>query len=589
MKDVIIRRGGSFMKKRMISIIVCMCASLLLCSCSQNKGSNANGEKSDVENGLSIETILPDESPESDFEFRDETNGVVITKYKGDDKTVSVPAIIKNKKVVGIEKNVFPGNVVLEEIVIPEYITSLDFSHFENCDNLKSIICLGDIETFGNEYPTLKSLKKIGLPAAKGGIDAKVLDKYSSISMVDVRGVSDVETIKKCFDSYNNDNMSITISEQLFETIENESWVYMLYCGSWGDLSQNKHLNIKGDACYLDVASAFSKQENVHNDDVGKFYEKGSIPSVSLEKIKEKSRTFYDRLSLSSSAKLIDQSQWINEDYSFDKGQYGRYVYKGIFEAENSNVYVIAGLNTAYFHCFFKDVDQQFCLTTNTEKIIVNGREFSMANVDKQGSTSKPSDMNLFESYKHYFQQEYPQNWKCKTGVNGAYLIKSDPNASGVENLYMRDCGLVAQLTPNEHSENVKYSIYSFNYIFMSPEMDENYLFGLLGKNEYQLNFNQYFVDNKENKGRDNFKWTDNIENNAKSIEKTKKYYKDLNFYQLNYTFNADGTKWKGSVFFMEKDGGYHVITIETSTDKWNDYYPTMEEMLYAFYGQHRT
>lgn len=98
---------------------------------------------------LTLQVVLMSSCSESEtsakkFEYEEINGGIKITKYIGNDKKVVVPSTIENKKVIQITDTVFSGNVVLEELTLPEEIGNLSSSFFSGCDSLKELTFLGN-------------------------------------------------------------------------------------------------------------------------------------------------------------------------------------------------------------------------------------------------------------------------------------------------------------------------------------------------------------------------------------------------------------------------------------------------------------
>lgn len=77
------------------------------------------------------------------FEYEEINGGIRITKYLGSDKKVVVPSIIENKKVIEITDTVFSGNIIMQELSLPENISKVYSSYLNNCDSLKKLTLMG--------------------------------------------------------------------------------------------------------------------------------------------------------------------------------------------------------------------------------------------------------------------------------------------------------------------------------------------------------------------------------------------------------------------------------------------------------------
>lgn len=87
-------------------------------------------------------------SPVSDFDYEENDGEITITKYKGSDTTVVIPAEIMGKPVVAIGyckktssdvQGAFEGKNDIKTVVIPEGVRSIEASAFVDCENLMKI------------------------------------------------------------------------------------------------------------------------------------------------------------------------------------------------------------------------------------------------------------------------------------------------------------------------------------------------------------------------------------------------------------------------------------------------------------------
>ncbi len=102
------------------------------------------------------------EAPASDFEYEATGSGIKITAYTGSATKIKIPALIENKKVTSLATNVFAGNVIIESIVLPEYIKVIDLRCFNGCDSLKRLEALA--ETIDCKGTRLSSITELVLP-----------------------------------------------------------------------------------------------------------------------------------------------------------------------------------------------------------------------------------------------------------------------------------------------------------------------------------------------------------------------------------------------------------------------------------------
>lgn len=129
------------------------------------------------------------------FEWEEISGGIVITKYKGDEKTVVVPSIIDNKKVISVGTS-FSGNVNLETLVLSDNITEIteDTCDLSNCDSLTSLTIPAELETtLSGNYTIeglthLDSVREINLPNVTGTID--IGDLPLSVEKINIPHIS---------------------------------------------------------------------------------------------------------------------------------------------------------------------------------------------------------------------------------------------------------------------------------------------------------------------------------------------------------------------------------------------------------------
>lgn len=73
------------------------------------------------------------------YRWAEEPDGIVITKYKGIDESVEIPARIDEKPVIKIGKNAFKGNSQVHRVSIPDSVTEIQEKAFEGCVSLSEL------------------------------------------------------------------------------------------------------------------------------------------------------------------------------------------------------------------------------------------------------------------------------------------------------------------------------------------------------------------------------------------------------------------------------------------------------------------
>ena len=80
-----------------------------------------------------------------EFEFRDETdNTITITKYIGNDSTVTIPKTISYKLVKTLAENAFAECSNVKKIVLPSSLVNLEFKSLYGCSGLESLTISGN-------------------------------------------------------------------------------------------------------------------------------------------------------------------------------------------------------------------------------------------------------------------------------------------------------------------------------------------------------------------------------------------------------------------------------------------------------------
>ncbi|MDR0637615.1 MAG: leucine-rich repeat domain-containing protein [Spirochaetaceae bacterium] len=103
---------------------------------------------------------------EADFNTKVEGNGVVITKYRGKGRALTIPASIGGKAVTGINRSAFADNKSLTSVTIPEGVTSIGNSAFWGCIKLTSITIPSGVTSIDEETFSNCGLTSITIPSS---------------------------------------------------------------------------------------------------------------------------------------------------------------------------------------------------------------------------------------------------------------------------------------------------------------------------------------------------------------------------------------------------------------------------------------
>ena len=126
--------------------------------------------------------------PETDFYFEPSSNsqGMVITGYKGNNVNVVIPAKIQKLPVV--EVGGFLGKNIIS-VVIPASVNGIGAEAFANCSNLTSIVIPASVNGIGAyAFANCSNLTSIVIPANVKEIGLKAFQNCSNLTSVDFKG-----------------------------------------------------------------------------------------------------------------------------------------------------------------------------------------------------------------------------------------------------------------------------------------------------------------------------------------------------------------------------------------------------------------
>jgi len=210
------------MKITLKAIIAIILSLLFLVSCGEPIAEPAKEPSATAEKETpTTEKETP--TPEKQFEFEAGEGGLIVTKYKGNDKKVIIPSVVENKKVVSLNADVFGGNIVLEEIVLSEHMTYFDLVDFEGCDNLVSVTYPAKtIEGYNGYGTSLANLVEIRFPNAKSlpyWLLAELYDENDGLRTFDLSSLEEIEAVKRLTASSEGD-LKLTLSESLIDSLK---------------------------------------------------------------------------------------------------------------------------------------------------------------------------------------------------------------------------------------------------------------------------------------------------------------------------------------------------------------------------------
>ena len=114
------------------------------------------------------EPPAPEESTYGDYAYKLYSDGhIEITKYNGNDKTVSVPSEINDNPVTVIGEKAFYGNTAMTEVTIPNSVKTIGSNTFSHCTALETVNLPDSIKYLNNGlFSYCTSLKNVTIPSS---------------------------------------------------------------------------------------------------------------------------------------------------------------------------------------------------------------------------------------------------------------------------------------------------------------------------------------------------------------------------------------------------------------------------------------
>ena len=101
------------------------------------------------------------------FEFTESNGEITITKYKGNDSNVTVPAYINGKPITKISKNAFV-NKSFDTLVLPKTLISMDSASFVGCSNFDTLYIFDTFKSIPDDaFSNCKSFSNLRLNAGR--------------------------------------------------------------------------------------------------------------------------------------------------------------------------------------------------------------------------------------------------------------------------------------------------------------------------------------------------------------------------------------------------------------------------------------
>lgn len=143
---------------------------------------------------------------DSSFEYAQAENGIILTKYTGENKNIIIPEKIDGKNVVSLS-GTFYGNSSVENVIIPKGVETVDYMTFWHCINLVSVELPESVRTIGHAaFNSCISLKKIKgtfaythiMPYAfTNCVSLGSIDLPETLEFIGEKAFEDCESLKK--------------------------------------------------------------------------------------------------------------------------------------------------------------------------------------------------------------------------------------------------------------------------------------------------------------------------------------------------------------------------------------------------------
>ena len=117
-----------------------------------------------------------------------------ISEYAGNEEKVEIPEEVWGRKVTKLGSFCFYDSSI-EEVVIPETVTEIEWSAFKACKNLKQITLPSGLEDIGTSAFYGSGIEQIELPESVKKIEAWA---FAFSAVEEIRGLENVEEIERC-------------------------------------------------------------------------------------------------------------------------------------------------------------------------------------------------------------------------------------------------------------------------------------------------------------------------------------------------------------------------------------------------------
>ena len=122
-------------------------------------------------------------NPENNFG----ASGGVITEYKGNDSSVSIPSSVGSTPVTAIGSGAFSGNTSIKSVTIPSSVTQIGQEAFADCTSLSSVTLPSSLEAIGiGAFFGCSSLTSVTIPDGTKSIGDEAFAQCTSLQTVTI-------------------------------------------------------------------------------------------------------------------------------------------------------------------------------------------------------------------------------------------------------------------------------------------------------------------------------------------------------------------------------------------------------------------
>lgn len=161
--------------KRILSVVLAVILLVFCTGCGSNESGNISNPAQSIE-----------DSPVSDFEYKVDSTGIIITKYIGSKTDVKIPSVIEGKRVVSI-MHAFEGCNALKSVIIPDGVKYIEYKAFKNCTELINITIPKSVTLIADDvFHGCTELKSITIPNSVTDIGARTFKGCTKLKNVSI-------------------------------------------------------------------------------------------------------------------------------------------------------------------------------------------------------------------------------------------------------------------------------------------------------------------------------------------------------------------------------------------------------------------